>query len=67
MTLFVGHNDESGWREKLTMRGAKLGSGKFCEIGPIAACMTDYPEHIAPKSPHQYRLESVYELQVAYN
>ena len=45
----------------------KLGSGKFFEIGPIAACMTDYPERIAPKSPHQYRLESVYELQVAYN
>ena len=27
----------------------------FCEIGPAAACVTDYPEHIAPRSPQKLR------------
>ena len=36
---------------KLTVRGAKLGSDEFCKIGLAVACMADYPEHIAPKSP----------------
>ena len=27
----------------------------FCEIGPAAACMADYPEHIAPRSPQKHR------------
>ena len=35
-----------------------LRSDKFCEIGPAGACMADYLEHIAPKSPQKYRLES---------
>ena len=41
------------------MLGEKLGSDKFCEIGPAAACMADYPEHIAPKSPQKHRLGSI--------
>ena len=36
----------------------KPGSDMFCEIGPAVACMADYPEYIAPKSPHKYRLKS---------
>ena len=41
------------------MRGEGLGSDKFCEIGSAAACMADYPEHIAPKSPQKHRLGSI--------
>ena len=41
------------------MRRERLGSVEFCEIGPAAACMADYPEHIAPKSPQKHRLGSI--------
>ena len=41
------------------MLGEKLGSNMFCDIGPAAACMADYPEHIAPKSPQKHRLGSI--------
>ena len=27
----------------------------FCEISSVAAWMTDYPEHIAPRSPQKLR------------
>ena len=33
----------------------ELGSEMFCETGPAAACVTDYPEHIAPRSPQKHR------------
>lgn len=36
---------------KLTVRGEKLGSDEFCRIGLATACVADYPEHSAPKSP----------------
>ena len=45
--------------EKLTVRAKKLGSVEFCEIGPAAVCMADYPESIAPKSPQKHRLGSI--------
>ena len=41
------------------MLGERLGSVEFREIGPAAACMADYPEHIAPKSPQKHRLGSI--------
>ena len=41
----------------------KPGSDMFCEIGPAVACMADYPEYIAPKSPHKYRLKSAILLE----
>ena len=41
------------------MLGEKLGSNMFCDIGPAAACMADYPEHIAPKSMLLRRLGSI--------
>ena len=37
----------------------KPGSDEFCKIGPAAACMADYPEHSAPKSPQKHRLGSI--------
>lgn len=42
-------------RQKLTVRGGKLGSDRFCKIGPAAACMADCPESTAPKSPQEHR------------
>ena len=27
----------------------------FCETGPAAACVADYPEHIAPRPPQKLR------------
>ena len=41
------------------MLGEKLGSDKFCEIGPATSCMAVYPERNAPKSPQKPRLESI--------
>ena len=43
---------------RLEADGGKLGSEEFCEIGPAMVWMADYPEHIAPKSLHKYRLKS---------
>ena len=31
----------------------------FCKTGPAAACVADYPEHIAPRSPQKHRPVSV--------
>ena len=39
-------------------RRKKLGSRKFYKIGSATACMADYPERIAPKSPQKPRLGS---------
>ena len=41
------------------MRGERLGSDGFCEIGPATSCMAVYPERNAPKSPQKPRLESI--------
>ena len=59
LTIFVGGNDKSGWRKKLTVRAEKLGSDKFFQIGLAAACMADFPGRIAPKSPQKYRPGSI--------
>lgn len=36
---------------KADSAGRKLGSDEFCRNGLAAACMADYPEHSALKSP----------------
>ena len=45
----------------------KLGSNMFCEIGPASACVADYLEHNAPKSPQGHRLESIILFQQIVN
>lgn len=52
VSLAATDNKNLGTRQQI------LASDKFCEIGPAGACMADYSEHIAPKSPQKYRLGS---------
>ena len=40
---------------RVTAADRQPGSDMFWKTGPAAACMADYPEHIAPKSPQEHR------------
>lgn len=52
MTKAVG--SEGGPR-----RTERHGSDEFCKIVTTAACMADYPKHIAPTSPQKTGLGSM--------
>lgn len=57
MVPTAGRRAPAGGEGRL-LQTKKLGSRKFYKIGPATACMADYPERIAPKSPQKPRLGS---------